>query len=310
MQARTMFTSLLVLLVLVTVPGRNKLARRTREEKWAAVKAYHVARGELRAKGQPFTVQQAVCRAASIYQEDFKWDCSRRALTNFIYRWSVEHDMPDGPFLADTPHPRGKPPQRMSDAECEQCIAELLEGYTRNGRRYPFRNLTHAARWGNCETVTECRARYDDGPAGDRQMWRRLRIFDRGLYKLQCPEERLLDAQLKAERVASSAWYLLQPIEFYKRLFFIDCHTIYVNTKAGWSIGHRTLGNPFYFECEEALEGEEEEEEDKDEDGEVIAHEDHVKKVIFYAMVNWHVGPCGFWVCQGSTGIEDRFKVS
>lgn len=270
-------------------------ARHTEVERSYARNAYHYARGYLAGSGRSNHHPSEVLRyAAANYQaEHGDWPKGERDLREFIHRWAVLHP---GPSFRDTDRPGAIP--RMTDAECKLCVQELRRGYEdEDGKFRLYISLDHAAEFPNrCPTIAECRARYADHDEWG--MWRRLLSHDPNLYRFQPRLVHNMHPKVMAERVAASRFYREQGLAYRTRIFYIDTHTIIFHPKSGWVIGYRKDGAGHYIE-----------------DSDIrcydnITHKSDTVRVNFYSMINYYGGVCGFFLCQGTTGLPYKYKAS
>lgn len=290
--------ALLVLLLTMLVHG-HKRPRHTEEERDWARQAYYEALGSLKARGLGTHPSQVAALAVQLYSEKHDHSMSAKALREFILWWAVENTRPD---FRDAPR-KGRE-TFMSDEECRQCIDELRRGYIVDGKRFLYHSLEHAAgQPERCRTVAMCRQRYSQKHTTG--MWARLVKYDPKLKHIRPVRKAPLSAATMANRVSSCQFYLdlmedsLQTlIDYLKRVFFIDAKTVIFVPKSGTVIGYMDDRDGYIVEVP-AMKAKS-----------LITHKDEVVTVKFYGMANWHAGVCGFKVCQGTTGLDLKYKAS
>lgn len=261
----------------------------TDAERLLAHDCYHEALGALESKGGRFDDDTLFSRATDIFLRKTKLYYSRQSARQFVVRWAhhafTSHDKPRS----------GRPP-RMTDDECALCIAEVRKGYVDDsGRRRGFTDLSHASQFRVlCPTVALCRPRYAADPEG---MFQRLKRFDSNLVRIKPTKKRMFTPHQKEERLAYCRLHLGQPPEYFHRFFFIDAKTLLLEPASDWIISYRDNTDLCYFFSPDIKAYNR------------MAHSNDTIKIEFYAMVNWWGGVCGYVVCQGTTGVEPRYKV-
>jgi len=259
---------------------------------WAK-QAWNWAEGYLAAEYGEYTEAEALETATVYYMDKHPGVFSdKRYCKDAIKRWVLEH--PDPLDVRDAHRPGRK--EFMTDEECRQCIEELSKGYYRDHQFYFFTSLTQAANSGGCPTVARCRWRYSR--YNESGMWLRLKAFDKHLIRFKPRVIKPMSPRLRAERVAASSYLYDMGLDYAKRTFAIDEKTIVIHPKGGSCIGYIDEDNNFIIECDDIKWRN------------AMTHREEFVKVGFYSMINFWVGPCGFYPSQISTGLPQQYKVS
>jgi hypothetical protein len=107
-----------------------------------------------------------------------------------------------------------------------------------------------------------------------------------------------LTPKLKARRVREARTLLSQGLARRKRTFYIDAKTLLVTPTTHQVIGYKEDMEKYGLEPIGGAKWRG-----------VVTGQRALTKIQFYCMVNWHVGVCGFWVCQGSSGVAPVYQV-
>jgi len=300
LQPPTMLPYILLAVLLLAAAYANVLrGRHTLAERDAARLAAAEARGWLEGHGQQVTRKRLLDKAADLFGEKVQHDMTRQNAKHFIELWALKHGTPD---LLD--FPRGGAGPRMTDEECEACIREIRAGYPGRGCTWAYNSLSHAAQLRDghghyrCPTVAKCRGRYAADEAG---MMRRLRRYDPDFGRFVPVTKQALSQALMNQRV-EEAKYMQRNwnTKFHggRDLFFLDAKIIYMDPGAGPGLGHGSdiqnmIAPTFKIEYYNPE-----------------ARRMEVPKVVFYAMINWLVGLCGFILCSGTSGVHFGYKAS
>lgn len=184
--------------------------------------------------------------------------------------------------------PRG-PRSPISDEQCHVCIDEIRKGVpTSDGHFEPFVNIRQARLY--CTTLNHLMNKYRYTDAG---MLGRLRAADPGLRHYKARVKPHLSDTLKQERITVCNFLLKQPLEYFKRIFWLDCKTLYCKPKAGYVLIHEADRHKLVIEDERQN----------------FKFADTIR-IQLYAMCNWHEGIVAMWLTQGTTGQPLRFSVS
>ncbi len=287
------FAALLALIAALATVAAN--TRHTLREREQAKIAYTV--GRCKCNGRRPSRNEVLNHAVPWYRSHMPYyPGSNEALRQFILRWGRDVR----PVLTDL-H-RSVQRSLMSDAECKQCIEEIRAGYYKGDVLFGFSSLDHAANHRrtdgrfSCPMVHDCRKRYQG--RNSHGMMDRLRAFDPKLTHFKATPSDPLTPELMARRVCEARILLSQGLERRKRTFYLDAKTLLVCPTSHQVIGYKEdmekYGHPPVGGAR--WKG-------------VVTEQKGLIKIQFYCMVNWHGGVCGFWVCQGSTGVADVFEV-
>jgi len=258
--------------------------RRTQQERYWAMEAMGAARAEEQLKGQRWS-DDALNAAAVRWLDKLHPGNNITHKARFIRQWYAV--MKAGGDVTDAE--RSGRPVRASDEECDFVVRRIrLMDKDKEGNRRPYASIGDACK--KDPRVAEVREKYGYTLEG---FLARL--------KARCPElvhrkvtikPRLTDQQ-RAARVAACKFYLKQPFYYFKRIFWIDCKTLYCRPKGGYVLIHEE--DVKYLTAEDELVN-------------CKVAESPVLK--FYAMVNWFEGVVAVWFTQGTTGVPLRYKVS
>lgn len=246
----------------------------------AAIKAYGAAEVDLRREGLEPTDEQIKERAValmgilysglSIFQRRRYIDWASAATSTGVF--------------ADAPRSGRKP--KLSEADGLRVIAELRKGFFVDGKLRPFPDV-QTAQEHNPEIARIL------GKAGYKKpcdALDRLQAIDKELKHLKVHVIPQMSAQLLRERVLTCYWLASQSLDYFKRVWWMDCKTLHCHPKAGYALAHKEDTDLRFVE-----------------DPRMKSNDDVIK---FYAVANWHYGIAMWWFCQGTTGLPLRFKVS
>lgn len=257
-------------------------SRLSSEKRSWALEAIGCARKELASKRTRVTEKALIAEAArqlDIIHPGHGISNVRR----FIGTWY--------PKLAkgDTRESTRGPRSPISDDQCQVCVDEIREGVpTADGHFEPFVDIGHARLY--CKTLRGLMNKYGYTDAG---MLRRLREVVPELQHCKAHVKPYLSDVLKEQRVNVCKWLLAQKLEYFKRIFWIDCKTLYCKPKGGYVLIHEADKDKLIME-------------DKRQN---FKFADTIR-IQLYAMCNWHEGVVAVWLTQGTTGQPLRFSVS
>lgn len=273
----------ILLAVLGVVPAVSH-ARRARLERYWAMEAMGAARAEEQLKGQRWS-DDARSAAAVRWLDKLHPENKISHKARFIRQWYTA--MAAGGDVTDA-HRSGRN-ERMSDIECDFVIRRIrMMDKDEQGKKRPYTSIGHACQ--KDPVIAEIR---DEHGYSDEGFLKRLQKRCPALVHRKVTVKPMLTDKQRAARVAACKFYLKQPFYYFKRIFWIDCKTLYCRPKAGYALIHE--------DDIEFLTAKDKRMNCKIADSPVLK---------FYAMVNWFGGVVAVWFCQGTTGVPLRYKVS
>lgn len=184
--------------------------------------------------------------------------------------------------------PRG-PRSPITDDQCKVCVDEIRKGMPRSdGHFEPFVTIGQARLY--CTTLNHLMNKYRYSDAG---ILRRLRAAVPELRHCRARVKPHLSDKLKQERVDACTFLLKQPLDYFKRIFWLDCKTMYCIPKAGYVLIHEADMHKLVMEDRRMN----------------LKFADAIR-IQLYALCNWYEGIVASWLTQGTTGQPLRFSVS
>jgi len=271
---------LLALLGVVPAVSRH---RRTQQERYWTMEAMGAARAEQQLRGREWS-DDALNAAAVRWLDKLHPENKISHKARFIRQWYTV--LSAGGDATDA-HRSGFP-GKMSDDECDFVIARIrLMDKDEQGNQRPYTSIGDACK--KDRLIEEMRAEHGYSHEG---FLKRLKRRCPSLVNRKVTIKPLLTDTQRADRVAACKFYLKQPFSYFKRIFWIDCKTLYCRPKAGYVLIHEA--DLQYLTA-------------KDKRLNCKITDSPVLK--FYAMVNWFDGVVAVWFTQGSTSVPLRYKV-
>lgn len=263
-------------------------ARRTNLERARASQVYGAALLQLTEEGWRFSQEDVYARAGKLWYKMFPpkvgevvHPLSNRA--RFVKLWHQRCE--SGEWMRDKAG-RGRK-FKLDSHGCEAAITLIRAGFLSTGEPYPHLKAACRDRSELNDMRVQCGYSF-------LTFLRRLRRHDPQLKRWKARVTRQFTEEQKTERVKVCRVLLdmyNRHFNYFKRIFWLDCKTLYCVPKAGYVLCHK---------------------EDRDRACTVDARlndSDKVLKLKFYAMANWYNGIVAVWFTQGTSDSPLKYKV-